>query len=279
MGGQSFWSPRVRELVPYVPGEQPRIPNLVKLNTNENPYPPSPRAIAAIAQAARSGLQLYPDPESTAAARGDRELPRPGRGPGLPRQWFRRSPGPRVLRVLPAGPAVAAAGRDLQLLPCVLPPLRDPGAAGAGGRSLADRRGELRGATGGRCRDRQPECAHRQCPAFGRDRAAAAKPARLRGAGGRSLRRFRRRQRHRAHRPLPEPSGGAHLVQIALAGGPEGGFRGGAAASHRGAGAGEEQLQLLSARPAGRGRRGRGLRGRRPFRADARRPSSRAARR
>jgi histidinol-phosphate aminotransferase len=65
MGGPSFWSPRLRELVPYTPGEQPRIPNLVKLNTNENPYPPSPRVIAAIAEAARSGLQLYPDPEST----------------------------------------------------------------------------------------------------------------------------------------------------------------------------------------------------------------------
>ena len=56
----------MRELVPYVPGEQPRIPNLVKLNTNENPYPPSPRVVAAIAQAAQGGLQLYPDPESTA---------------------------------------------------------------------------------------------------------------------------------------------------------------------------------------------------------------------
>ena len=66
MSDQQFWSPRVRELVPYVPGEQPRIPNLVKLNTNENPYPPSPRVVAAIEQAARQGLQLYPDPESTA---------------------------------------------------------------------------------------------------------------------------------------------------------------------------------------------------------------------
>jgi len=63
--GLSFWSPRVRELMPYVPGEQPRIPSLVKLNTNENPYPPSPRCVAAIAQAAQQGLQLYPDPEST----------------------------------------------------------------------------------------------------------------------------------------------------------------------------------------------------------------------
>lgn len=66
MEGQALWSPRVRELVPYLPGEQPRIANLVKLNTNENPYPPSPRVIAAIEQAARQGLQLYPDPESTA---------------------------------------------------------------------------------------------------------------------------------------------------------------------------------------------------------------------
>ncbi len=54
----------MRELVPYLPGEQPRILNLTKLNTNENPYPPSPRVIEAIAQAASAGLQLYPDPES-----------------------------------------------------------------------------------------------------------------------------------------------------------------------------------------------------------------------
>ena len=53
-------------LEPYVPGEQPRIEQLVKLNTNENPYPPSPRVIDAIRQAAASGLERYPDPESTA---------------------------------------------------------------------------------------------------------------------------------------------------------------------------------------------------------------------
>lgn len=60
-----FWSPVVGTLVPYVPGEQPRVDGLVKLNTNENPYPPSPRAIAAIQAAAREGLERYPDPEST----------------------------------------------------------------------------------------------------------------------------------------------------------------------------------------------------------------------
>jgi len=56
----------VDQLVPYVPGEQPRVANLVKLNTNENPYPPSPKVVAAIEAAARQGLQLYPDPESVA---------------------------------------------------------------------------------------------------------------------------------------------------------------------------------------------------------------------
>lgn len=61
-----FWSPPVAALRPYVPGEQPRIPGLIKLNTNENPYPPSARVIAAIQQAASDGLERYPDPESLA---------------------------------------------------------------------------------------------------------------------------------------------------------------------------------------------------------------------
>ena len=62
----AFLSPRVAALEPYVPGEQPRIANLVKLNTNENPYPPSPLAVEAIRRAAGDGLALYPDPESLA---------------------------------------------------------------------------------------------------------------------------------------------------------------------------------------------------------------------
>jgi histidinol-phosphate aminotransferase len=59
-----FWSPIVSELKPYVAGEQPRIQNLVKLNTNENPYGPSPRALAAIAAEAGDQLRLYPDSAS-----------------------------------------------------------------------------------------------------------------------------------------------------------------------------------------------------------------------
>ena len=60
-----YWSPIVSQLSPYVPGEQPRIDDLVKLNTNENPYGPSPRVIEAVNQTADDGLRLYPDPSST----------------------------------------------------------------------------------------------------------------------------------------------------------------------------------------------------------------------
>ncbi|SEP50093.1 histidinol-phosphate aminotransferase [Rhodospirillales bacterium URHD0017] len=59
-----YWSQIARALSPYVPGEQPRIANLVKLNTNESPFGPSPRAIEAMQAAAADGLRLYPDPEA-----------------------------------------------------------------------------------------------------------------------------------------------------------------------------------------------------------------------
>ncbi|MGE7812625.1 histidinol-phosphate transaminase [Pseudomonas sivasensis] len=59
-----FWSPFVRDLVPYVPGEQPKLTKLVKLNTNENPYGPSPKALAAMQAELNDNLRLYPDPNS-----------------------------------------------------------------------------------------------------------------------------------------------------------------------------------------------------------------------
>ncbi|HEX5843277.1 MAG TPA: histidinol-phosphate transaminase [Pseudomonas sp.] len=59
-----FWSPFVKDLVPYVPGEQPKLAKLVKLNTNENPYGPSPKAIAAMQAELGDNLRLYPDPNS-----------------------------------------------------------------------------------------------------------------------------------------------------------------------------------------------------------------------
>lgn len=61
-----FWNPLVQSLTPYVPGEQPKLNNLVKLNTNENPYPPSPRVIEAIRAVVDDGLRLYPDPNADA---------------------------------------------------------------------------------------------------------------------------------------------------------------------------------------------------------------------
>jgi histidinol-phosphate aminotransferase len=59
-----FWSSVVHTLTPYVPGEQPKQTDLVKLNTNENPYPPSPQALAVMAKEAAETLRLYPDPNA-----------------------------------------------------------------------------------------------------------------------------------------------------------------------------------------------------------------------
>src|ERR1700676_2072866 len=61
-----FWSSLTHELSPYVPGEQPRMAELVKLNTNESPFGPSPRVLEAIRGEASDGLRLYPDPQASA---------------------------------------------------------------------------------------------------------------------------------------------------------------------------------------------------------------------
>jgi histidinol-phosphate aminotransferase len=60
-----FWSQRTHELAPYTPGEQPQDTQYIKLNTNENPYPPSPLAIEAMQQAVSNDLRLYSDPQAT----------------------------------------------------------------------------------------------------------------------------------------------------------------------------------------------------------------------
>src|SRR3990172_2742316 len=59
-----YWSRVVRGLKPYVPGEQPKLPDLVKLNSNENPYGPSPLAIEALRGESGDTLRLYPDPNA-----------------------------------------------------------------------------------------------------------------------------------------------------------------------------------------------------------------------
>ena len=59
-----YWSERIQSLVPYTPGEQPKDRVFIKLNTNENPYPPSPKVLQAIQEATDDRLRLYPDPEA-----------------------------------------------------------------------------------------------------------------------------------------------------------------------------------------------------------------------
>jgi histidinol-phosphate aminotransferase len=74
-----FWSRLTHDLQPYVPGEQPRMADLVKLNTNESPFGPSPRALQAIRDEATDTLRLYPDPQAIAlrAALADYHKVRP----------------------------------------------------------------------------------------------------------------------------------------------------------------------------------------------------------
>ncbi len=57
------WEKNVRKVVPYVPGEQPKEDHLIKLNTNENPYPPSPKAEQCLRELEISAFRKYPDPE------------------------------------------------------------------------------------------------------------------------------------------------------------------------------------------------------------------------
>ncbi len=62
----TYFRPEIEAMAGYVPGEQPQAGKFIKLNTNENPYPPSPRVVRAIQQAAEAGLMRYPDPMGNA---------------------------------------------------------------------------------------------------------------------------------------------------------------------------------------------------------------------
>ena len=59
-----YWSSIVGRLEPYVPGEQPKVSNLIKLNTNENPYGPAPGVLQALREQVGDALRLYPDPNA-----------------------------------------------------------------------------------------------------------------------------------------------------------------------------------------------------------------------
>ena len=61
----SSWKDNLRTIDPYVPGEQPQLKDMIKLNTNENPYPPSPKVKEVLQRFDLDTLRLYPDPDST----------------------------------------------------------------------------------------------------------------------------------------------------------------------------------------------------------------------
>ena len=60
----SSWKDNLRTIDPYVPGEQPQLKDMIKLNTNENPYPPSPKVKEVLQRFDLDTLRLYPDPDS-----------------------------------------------------------------------------------------------------------------------------------------------------------------------------------------------------------------------
>ena len=84
-----YWTDLVQQLAPYVPGEQPQDQQYIKLNTNENPYPPSPEVARAIQAYAHDSLRLYPDPESIQL----RQTLATYHNIDICRQWFGRSSG------------------------------------------------------------------------------------------------------------------------------------------------------------------------------------------
>ena len=60
-----LWEDKIRKVVPYTPGEQPNAPEMIKLNTNENPYPPAPGVLEVKTAMDTDSLRLYPDPTSS----------------------------------------------------------------------------------------------------------------------------------------------------------------------------------------------------------------------
>ena len=64
------WENNVRKVTPYTPGEQPKDSRMIKLNTNENPYPPGPGVTKALEETDADTFRLYPDPTAGALVRG-----------------------------------------------------------------------------------------------------------------------------------------------------------------------------------------------------------------
>ena len=251
-----FWSSLTHDLKPYVPGEQPRIAELVKLNTNESPFGPSPRALEAIRAEAADTLRLYPDPQASAlrAALATYHQVRP-------EQVFVGNGSDEVL----AHAFAALLKHDAPLLFPDITYSFYPVYCRLFG--IAYEAVPLDQAMQIRVADyRRPAGAiivpNPNAPTgVALSRAEIADPAgrasRCARGDRRGLCRFRRRDRDPAGRLPPEPSGRADHVEVAGAGGLAGRLCDRRRRPDRGAHAGEGQLQLLSARPARPGRRHR----------------------
>ena len=261
----SYFRPEIEAMAGYVPGEQPQGGEFIKLNTNENPYPPSPAVAGRDGRGGRAAAEISrPDGRAVPPARGRGA----GRAAGLDplRQRQRRHPDDRHADVRRPGAIAAVAVPELHPL---------PHAGRIAGRRL--RRGPLPerlvAAAGVRRRPRRPAAGlpgqpeqplgHGDSAGEGAgDRRAAAVPA----AGRRGLRRFRRHELPGAGGPEREDHGLADAEQVVRPGRAAVRLRGGPAAADRAAGQGEGLVQLR--RPVDRRRRRRhrrpGVAGREP---------------
>jgi hypothetical protein len=199
-----------------VPGEQPKIDGLVKLNTNECPYGPSEKVLAAIAGQNSEALRLYPDPQASALKAAI------ARRHGLAEnQVFVGNGSDEVLAHIFMGllrheapllfpdisysfyPVYAKLyGIATRAIPLAEGLLAAGGRLPAGG---AERRHHLR----------QPQRAHRHAAAAGRDPPPAAGQPRFGGGGGRGLCGLRCRIGRGPDRRIPAAAGGPHPVQVA----------------------------------------------------------------
>ncbi len=140
----SYFRPEIEAMAGYVPGEQPQGGKFIKLNTNENPYPPSPAVARAIAAVARARLASYPDPLATAFRRRAAEVL------GVEPDWILCGNGSDDILTIVTR-ALVGAGRMAAAAVSELHPLQDAGRI-AGRRS---RRSAVSTPTG-RCPTRSP---------------------------------------------------------------------------------------------------------------------------
>ena len=241
-----FWSAVVHGLTPYVPGEQPKLDNLVKLNTNEHPCGPRRRVLDPSAPPPATAC-AYPDPNADAlkAALARHHGVRPEQifvGNGSTRcsrtpSWRAPSTSERCSRTSPTASIRCIAGcTDIQ--PRIVPLAGD-----FDPREDSERRRDhlfpTRNAPTGRVRSRGRAHRRRQTPTRW---CWSTRPMGL----------WRRRQRDRAGGPPSQPAGHPHLLQEPLARRPARGLRGGRRGAGRGARAGQEQLQLPTRSTASR---------------------------